>query len=248
MTKQNLKHKSAFNQTKLVTAKLATLSLIALSLAACQRDHSYNHKLGFLPPIDHDEIHQIVVSKEPTTLAIPVRRGSDSLANRDKDKLARFLGKYKSRRQDEKNSKLFISVPRGSANELSAKKVAEQVRARIEVHGFDETIVKLRPYTAPRHAQPSIRISYVRYVAEGPECGDFPTNLASQLDNHSYENFGCADQKNLAAMVANPADLAEPRTMTPRSETRRRTIWNNYIAGNTTGAGRSSDERVSTNN
>ena len=93
----------------------------------------------------------------------------------------------------------------------------------IDEHGFDPSIVKTRHYIAPRHAQPPIRISYVRYVAEGPQCGDFPTNLASQPDNLNSENFGCATQKNLAAMVANPADLVEPRTMTPRSEERRRT-------------------------
>ena len=34
---------------------------------------------------------------------------------------------------------------------------------------------------------------------------------AKHFENQQYYNFGCATQRNLAAMVAEPADLVQPR-------------------------------------
>ena len=42
-------------------------------------------------------------------------------------------------------------------------------------------------------------------------------------ENKQYHNFGCATQRNLAAMVDNPADLEQPRPESP-AYTPRRTI------------------------
>ncbi len=51
-------------------------------------------------------------------------------------------------------------------------------------------------------------------------------------------------QHNLAAMVANPRDLIEPRGMTPRDSQRRDVIMDKYIRGDTTVANKSKDERA----
>ena len=36
-------------------------------------------------------------------------------------------------------------------------------------------------------------------------------SIPSYNENRPYWNLGCANQRNLAAMVANPADLVQPR-------------------------------------
>jgi len=43
-----------------------------------------------------------------------------------------------------------------------------------------------------------MRLSYLRYVAEGPECGRWTTNLAEDPRHLPYPNFG-AQQRKLAA-------------------------------------------------
>ncbi len=40
-----------------------------------------------------------------------------------------------------------------------------------------------------------VRVSYLRFVAEGPVCGAWPTNLAFEPNNLPYPNFGCANQE-----------------------------------------------------
>ena len=52
-----------------------------------------------------------------------------------------------------------------------------------------------------------VRINYIRYEAQAPSCGDWSTNLAETSANLTSPNFGCATQKNLAAMVARPGDM-----------------------------------------
>ena len=56
--------------------------------------------------------------------------------------------------------------------------------------------------------------------------------------------MGCANQHNLAAMIANPADLLGPRSETDRSGERRDTVWDKYTKGESTGAQKSEEEKV----
>lgn len=243
MTHQAQEQTPAFNRRKSAVMKVAAVSVLALSLVACRGHLSDEYKLGMLK-IDHDEMHPIHVTKQPATMSIPVHRGSYGLGSHEQSRVSHFLSKYRAR--DMGNSKLFVSVPSGSANEVEAMQAVADLRHMISEYGFDATTVQVKPYQASRHAQPPIRVSYLRYVAEGPDCANFPTNLARQFDNLHHENFGCFNQQNFAAMVANPADLLGPRTMTPRSEERRRVIWEKWQKGETTGAERSGDEKADT--
>jgi len=50
----------------------------------------------------------------------------------------------------------------------------------------------------------------------------------------TYSNFGCATQRNLAAMIDNPSDLEQPRPETPAYQMRRNTAFEKYRKGTTT--------------
>ena len=66
----------------------------------------------------------------------------------------------------------------------------------------------------------TIRLSYPRIAAVAGPCGTWPEDLGPSLlnrgysENKPYYNFGCAYQRNLAAMIDNPADLEQPRSET----------------------------------
>jgi pilus assembly protein CpaD len=110
--------------------------------------------------------------------------------------------------------------------------------------GFNEASVSIEPYHADGDPQPPIRVSYLRYQAEAPECGRWPDNLAQSSRNLNYHNFGCSQQRNLAVMVANPADLLGPRSMTAANGDRRDVVYEKYIKGEVSGAARGGDERA----
>jgi pilus assembly protein CpaD len=156
--------------------------------------------------------------------------------------VADFLDRYRG--AGSANSKLVISAPSGAPNEVSSMQAIAEMRHMIRESGFDETSVSVEAYHEDKDPQPPIRVSYMRYVAEAPECGRWPTNLAVEPNNLPYPHFGCATQRNFAMQVANPADLLGPRGETPRSGERRAVVWDKYTKGESTVADKKGEERV----
>jgi pilus assembly protein CpaD len=68
----------------------------------------------------------------------------------------------------------------------------------------------------------------------------WPEDIGSSIknkdyyENKPYYNLGCAYQRNMAAMVANPSDLAQPRPETPTYTAQRNIIFDKYRKGQTT--------------
>jgi pilus assembly protein CpaD len=76
-------------------------------------------------------------------------------------------------------------------------------------------------------------------TAEVGPCGLWPHDLAPSLgsgshENREYWNLGCASQRNMAAMAANPADLVQPREEAPISAARRSTVLGKWQKGEPT--------------
>jgi pilus assembly protein CpaD len=230
-----------------VVAQLLTVSFLALALAGCKTfdDEPGGHVAGWTI-IDPTQRHPIMVSQKPSTVSLRVARGSQGLTPAQKGEVASFLQHYRT--SDAGNSKLVIAVPSGSPNETAAVRAVGDIRQMITNFGFPEANVAIEPYREGRDTNAPIRLSYLRYVAEGPECGRWTTNLADDARNLPYPNFGCAQQRNLAAQIANPADLLGPRTMEPADAERRAVVFDKYRQGKITGAEKSIDERVNVKN
>jgi pilus assembly protein CpaD len=224
-------------------SRLALVSLAALAVASCRPEYSEPQVAGWTL-LEPAQRHPILVSRQPSTLTIGVSSGTYGLTSAQRNRLAGFMAKYRA--TDAGNSKVVISSPRGSRNEVAAIQVVAEIRHLMTEFGFDPTTVHVRAYAARGNRRAPIKVSYLRYVAEAPDCGDWPTNLANEPANLAYPNFGCATQRNLAVSIANPADLLGPRGQTPRSGERAASVWESYTKGESTTANKKQDERVST--
>ena len=116
----------------------------------------------------------------------------------------------------------------------------------ISGYGFAESNVAIEPYQ--RAARRQRARSACPICATWPrrrECGHWPTNLADDPRNLPYPNLGCAQQHNLAAQIANPADLLGPRT-DGRRPTRSAAPWSwtSTARARRRAPRRASDERV----
>jgi pilus assembly protein CpaD len=232
-------HRRLPARTCQVLVAVATLGLAGCDSLMGDRQEQFSAGQQLLTPAER---HPIIVSQQLNKMSVKVARGAAGLTPTQRASVIDFLTRY--RVADAGNSKLVISVPSGSANEVSAMNAVADLRPILGDQGFAESAVSIEPYHAEGDPQPPVRIAFLRYAAEGPTCGKWPSNLAETSRNVNYENFGCAQQKNLAAMVSNPADLLGPRTMTPASADRRDTTWSKYIAGSPSGTRRDNDERV----
>jgi pilus assembly protein CpaD len=88
---------------------------------------------------------------------------------------------------------------------------AETLAARL-------TSVGLHPAVVVSASLPTgvARVVVERYVAIAPDCPDWSRKPSPNFQNYNQRNFGCADAANLAAMVADPKDLAMGATMGPQ--------------------------------
>ena len=86
----------------------------------------------------------------------------------------------------------------------------------------------------------TVRLSYPRISATAGPCGLWPEDLGPSIkdrgyiENKPYYNFGCAFQRNMAAMVEQPSDLLQPRPETPAYTARRTEGFDKYRKGTST--------------
>lgn len=221
--------------------KVVTIALLASALAGCK--HNDGTQVAGWALVDPNQRHPIMVSQQPATLSLRVPRGSAGLSTTQRADVLDFASRYRA--ADSGNSRLVISAPGGAANEVAAMNAVQDVREILMDSGFSESAIAVEAYHDEGGREPPIRISYMRYVAEGPVCGqDWSENLARNPKNFNYPDFGCSHQHNLAAMIANPADLLGPRTEGPRNADRRDEVFGRYVKGKTTAADKSEDEKV----
>jgi pilus assembly protein CpaD len=187
-----------------------------------------------------NERHPIKVSQGEALLDLSVSSRSRGLSSAQWNQLYTYLSGY----QERGTGGLVIKAPTGSANEKAAMRAYEDVRHAMRRAGIGAREVRLEPYFAKWDPAAPLRLSYLEYVAQGPDCPDWSENLARDPQNLPSPNMGCAMQKNLAAMVADPQDLLSPRPESPRPSERRDTVWGKYIAGEPTLSKRDASEHA----
>ena len=148
-----------------LAALLATASV--LTLAGCKATDLEPQVAGW-SIADPSQRHPILVSQQPSTLAVRVPRGSTGMSPHQKAQVIDFVARYSG--SDGGNSKLVVSAPSGSANEVAAMQAVAEIRHLLREGGFAESAVMVEAYHEERDPQPPVRISYLRFVAEAPDC------------------------------------------------------------------------------
>jgi pilus assembly protein CpaD len=129
-----------------------------------------------------------------------------------------------------------IATPaRGGEDAFRAASLIEEALAQL---GVQPEQVQLTDYDAGARPHPPIVVGFTRYEAKGPDCARHWNNLTSSMDNKPSANFGCATTANIAAMIANPADLIAPRQSDPADAARRSTVLAKYRQGQATSSTR----------
>jgi pilus assembly protein CpaD len=196
----------------------ASVAAIGLLAAAC--DHVTNGPEAAFNPVTR---FPIAVEPRMATMRIPYDGPRMTADPNTAAQLERFAKDY----LDRGTGSIAVSATRRNpqaASEIADRLVALGIpRARIMVGNQDTA-----------DGSNDVRINYIRYEAQAPSCGDWSTNLAETSANLTSPNFGCATQKNLAAMVADPRDLVSPRPLDPDDAQRRLTVLEKYRKGETT--------------
>ncbi len=156
-----------------------------------------------------------MVSQQPTDHHHPCRRAARRVCRRQqRAQLLEFAERYRA--ADAGNSKLVIAVPSGSPNEVAAMRGRRRdpvADCRSRASPNRDRGRALSRGARRRRADPRLLPALRRRAARVRTLVD--QSCRRSAITCRYPNFGCAQQHNLAAMIANPADLLGPRTMEP---------------------------------
>ena len=125
-----------------------------------------------------------------------------------------------------------IAVPNGPSRD--AARAAEAVESRLIAVGVAPALIHTVGYDPAERPGAPLSLSYERFQAEGPKCGQDWRDFTKTSANTVNANFGCANTANLAALVANPADLNGPRALGDPDAGRRENVLNKYRQGQIT--------------
>jgi pilus assembly protein CpaD len=205
----------------------------ALFVCACNTDQ----QVAAVPdvPSDYRLRHPITMSEADHTLEIFVGSSRGDLNPTQRAQVLAFAQTWRH----EATGGVVVDLPIGTSNEHAAAGAMRTIRSILAASGVPPNGVLVRGYHPPALNLATIRISYPRITAQAGPCGMWPEDIGASanrgfFENATYWNFGCATQRNLAAVVDNPADLVQPRAETPAYEMRRTTVIEKYREGNST--------------
>lgn len=213
------------------TVPVASIALIVAAslLAGCaNRQHI---TVGAVPD-DYRTNHPITIAEREQTADIPVSRGDQRLSITQRSIVENAVANYQSNGSE----MIYILLPSGSANQAAAYRLSTDVASVLRKGGIKPGNIATESYPVQAtEASAPIRLSFYAMTAGTNPCGKWPDDVLNTPENKHYANFGCASQNNLAAQIANPADLLGPRATSPIDADR----TTNVILGVPGGGGRS---------
>jgi len=208
---------------------------LAVALGACK--HTGDEVATASVPDDYRLRHPIAVQEADRSIIVFVGRGRGGISATQRDDVAGMAQAWLK----EGTGGISIDMPVDTPNARAAADSLREIRATLDAAGVPPRAVTVRQYHPedPRHMA-AIRLNFPKISATAGPCGLWPEDLGPSVhnkgyfDNKPYYNFGCANQRNMAAMVDNPSDLVQPRTETPAYAARRTMSFEKYRKGTTT--------------
>ena len=184
-------------------------------------------------PNDYRQRHPIVLKEAPRTLELFIGNRRGTLTGEQRAEVLAFANTWRR----EATGGILIDVPRGTSNEASSAAALKEIRSLLAGSGVPQQAVDVRAHQAsdPRKLA-TLKLHYPKVTADAGPCGLWPHDIGptyarEHYENRQYYNFGCANQRNLAAMVDNPSDLVQPRAEIPSYNGRRTTVLDKYHRG-----------------
>jgi pilus assembly protein CpaD len=201
---------------------------LATSLAGCYTQRVVQEAY----PNDYRERHPITLREGERTVEIFIGRNRGGLTPSQRADVLSFAQLWRR----EATSGIIVDVPQGGPTNHAAADSMREIHSILAASGVPRRAIYVRTYRPSPASLASIKINYSKLAAAAGPCGQWPADLgptadSKSFDNLPYWNLGCASQRNLAAMVDNPADLVQPRGETPAYAARRSVAIDRYRKG-----------------
>jgi len=221
-------HSPAARRRTQAALRLLAIGGLAATLAGCYETRVVERDY----PTDYRQRHPITLKEGDRTVELFLGRNRGGLSPSQRADVLSFAQLWRR----ESTSGIIVDVPKGRSIDHAAADSMREVQSILAASGVPRHAIYVRGYRAPASALASIKINYSKLVAEAGPCGRWPKDIGPSdaqgyIENQPYWNLGCANQRNLAAMVDNPSDLVQPRGESPAYTSRRSVALDKYRKG-----------------
>jgi pilus assembly protein CpaD len=208
---------------------------LAVVLGACTHTDEVATTAGI--PDDYRLRHPIAIQEANSSIVIFVGQARGGLSASQR---ADVMGLAKTWLH-EATGAIVADLPVDTPNARAAADSLREIHSLLAAAGVPPRgIVVHRYHPEDPRQMAAVRLSYPKISAVAGPCGLWPEDLGPSLKNKSYfenkeyYNFGCAYQRNMAAMIDNPADLVQPQSETAAYTARRTEGFEKYRKGTVT--------------
>ena len=185
------------------------------------------------------ERNSIGVAAQTEYLRVNLNPMDSQLRQTEIRKIKGFLAQYKR----SGHGPLIMSMPKNFANPQLAVEATAEARDLAWKAGIEYHQIAGSAYEAGGVADAPLILAFKSFDAIAPDCPQLSTiDFADASSNNDLPTLGCAVRANMAAMIADPADLLGQRDLEPGDPLRRATQLGAWREGSPTGAERSDEE------
>lgn len=210
---------------------LSALFSVSVALGACTQTAEV---VTASVPTSVRDRHPIAVTEANRSIVVFVGHARGGLSAPQRTDIAGLANSWVR----EGTGAIVAAVPDDPKYGRAAAASYQEIRSILIAGGVPSRAITRHPYQPlDPGTLPTINLSYPRIAAVAGPCGLWPEDLGPNIynsgynENRPYHNFGCATQRNLAAMIDNPADLQQPRPETPAYTARRTASFDKYRRG-----------------
>ncbi|HEY5409433.1 MAG TPA: CpaD family pilus assembly protein [Caulobacteraceae bacterium] len=204
---------------------LAPLAAAALLSGCATGEHK---SAGPDQAITPTEQFPLLVAETPGQIRLAPHPNGLSPAQRD------AIAAMADRWSQDGGGAVTIRVPSAGADRRAADVTSGETAALLHSLGVPEARIHRVGYDPSGDGVAPIIVAYSTFEAVVPRCGLQWENLSTNTKNKPMDNFGCAVSANMAAQIADPADIAGPRDSAPTDAGRRTTVIDAYRQGKAT--------------
>jgi pilus assembly protein CpaD len=224
--------RTSFDRSRFLRTAGAVIGL-AVALSGCMHTAEEAATTASIPE-DYRLRHPIAIEEATKSIVVFVGQGRGGLSAEQRADVVGLAQTW----LHEATGAIDADVPVGTPNARMAADSMREIHALLAAAGVPPRGIVVRQYhpESPRHMA-AIRLSYPKISAEAGPCGLWPEDLGPSIknkgyfENKPYYNFGCAYQRNMAAMIDNPSDLVQARAETPSYTMRRSEAFEKYRKG-----------------
>jgi pilus assembly protein CpaD len=224
--------RTSFDRSRFLRTAGALIGL-AVALSGCMHTAEEVATTASIPE-DYRLRHPIAIEEATKSIVVFVGQGRGGLSAEQRADVIGLAQTW----QHEATGAIDMDVPVGTPNARMAADSMREIHALLAAAGVPPRGIIVRQYhpESPRFMA-AIRLSYPKISAEAGPCGLWPEDIGPSIknkgyiENRQYYNFGCAYQRNMAAMIDNPSDLVQARAETPSYTMRRSEAFEKYRKG-----------------